>query len=82
MISIAFLEQTKWRIMKKPKEIVSNRDEIITNILIGLGLINAIIFLFISGKFISAIKGFLTIFGEWYARNKWRTDIGMDWPMW
>jgi len=49
---------------KHPKEILGNRNDTLTNWLIGLGLVNAILFLFIGNKFLSAIRGFLEVFGE------------------
>jgi hypothetical protein len=50
--------------MGEPKTILENRSDRMTNWLIGLGLANAILFLFIGGKFLSAIRGFLAVFGE------------------
>jgi hypothetical protein len=51
--------------MKKyPKEIVESKKDRLTNWLIGLGLANAVLFLFIGGRFLSAIRGFLSVFGE------------------
>lgn len=38
--------------------------ERLTNIWIGIGVVNALVFIFLSGDFMRAIKGFLTIFGE------------------
>ena len=49
---------------KQPKTLLENGDERLKNWLIGLGLANAILFLFIGGKFLSAIRGFLKVFGE------------------
>jgi hypothetical protein len=49
---------------KQPKTILENRSDRLTNWLIGLGLANAILFLFIGDRFLSAIRGFLTVFGE------------------
>ena len=49
---------------KRLKPILENRDDRLTNILIGLGVANAIFFMFISGRFISAIRGFLQVFGD------------------
>jgi len=49
---------------KQPKTILENRGDRMTNWLIGLGLANAVLFLFIGGKFLSAIRGFLEVFGE------------------
>jgi hypothetical protein len=48
----------------QPKTILENRSDRMTNLLIGLGLANAVLFLFIGGKFLSAIRGFLEVFGE------------------
>ena len=48
----------------KPKTILENRSDRMTNWLIGLGVANAILFMFIGGKFLSAIRGFLSVFGE------------------
>jgi hypothetical protein len=39
-------------------------DDRLTNWLVGLGVANAILFLFIGGRFLSAIRGFLSVFGE------------------
>lgn len=50
--------------MNEPKQILESRGERLTNIWIGVGIVNAIVFIFLSGDFIKAIKGFLTIFGE------------------
>jgi hypothetical protein len=49
---------------KNPKTILENGDDRLTNWLIGLGVANAILFIFIGGKFLSAIRGFLEVFGE------------------
>ena len=49
---------------KQTKTILENGDDRLTNWLIGLGIANAILFMFIGGKFISAIRGFLEVFGE------------------
>jgi hypothetical protein len=49
---------------KQPKTILENGDDRLTNWLIGLGIANAILFMFIGGKFLSAIRGFLEVFGE------------------
>jgi hypothetical protein len=48
----------------KPKTILENRSDRMTNWLIGLGLANAVLFLFIGGKFLSAIRDFISVFGE------------------
>jgi hypothetical protein len=50
--------------MKEPKQILESRGERLTNIWIGVGIFNALIFIFLAGDFMEAIKGFLTIFGE------------------
>jgi len=50
--------------MKEPKQILENRDDRLMNMWIGIGIFNALIFIFLSGDFMKAIKGFLTIFGE------------------
>jgi hypothetical protein len=39
-------------------------DDRLNDWLIGLGMANAILFLFIGDKFLSAIRGFLEVFGE------------------
>jgi hypothetical protein len=39
-------------------------DDRLTNIWIGVGIFNALIFIFLAGDFMEAIKGFLTIFGD------------------
>ena len=49
---------------EQPKTILEIRGDRMTNLLIGLGLVNAILFLFISDRFLSAIRGFLSVFGE------------------
>lgn len=49
---------------KQPKTILENGDDRLTNWLIGLGIANAILFMIIGGKFLSAIRGFLEVFGE------------------
>ena len=50
--------------MNEPKQILESRGERLTNIWIGIGVMNALVFIFLSGDFMKAIKGFLTIFGE------------------
>ena len=47
--------------MKEPKQILESRGERLTNIWIGVGIFNALIFIFLAGDFMEAIKGFLTI---------------------
>ena len=39
-------------------------DDRLTNMWVGIGVMNAIVFFFLSGDFMKAIKGFLNIFGE------------------
>ena len=39
-------------------------DDRLTNMGVGIGVMNALVFIFLSGDFMKAIKGFLTIFGE------------------
>ena len=39
-------------------------DDRLTNIWLGIGIVNAIIFILLSGGFMKAIREFLTIFGE------------------
>lgn len=50
--------------MRETKEVLESRGERLTNIWIGVGIFNALIFIFLSGDFMKAIKGFLTIFGD------------------
>ena len=50
--------------MNEPKQILESRGERLTNIWIGIGVVNAVFFLFISGRIYDMVKGFLTIFGE------------------
>ena len=50
--------------MRETKEVLESRGERLTNIWIGVGIFNALIFIFPSGDFMKAIKGFLTIFGD------------------
>lgn len=50
--------------MEQPKQILESRGERLTNIWIGVGVANALIFIFLSGDLIRAVKGFLTVFGE------------------
>ena len=39
-------------------------DDRLTNMWVGIGVMNALAFIFLSGDFMKAIKGFLTIFGD------------------
>ena len=50
--------------MNEPKQILESRGERLTNIWIGVGILNALIFIFLAGDFMKVIKGFLTIFGD------------------
>ena len=50
--------------MDEPKQILESRGERLTNIWIGIGVVNAVLFLFIGGRIYDMVKGFLTVFGE------------------
>ena len=47
--------------MKETKQILESRGERLTNIWIGVGIFNALIFIFLAGDFMKAINGYKVI---------------------
>lgn len=50
--------------MNEPKQILESRDERLTHIWMGVGLVSAVLFLFISGRIYNMIENVVSVFGE------------------